>query len=85
MYTLKVLKGFDHPDGRNFSMGHDCHALDAFEVSELMADYSDCFAPADEVTAEFIKDKDKVKHLSDAVKRKRAEQGLAGNLKVRKQ
>ena len=85
MYVLNVLKSFTHPDGRIFALGHDCKALDPFEVSELMADYPDHFKAGDEVTAEFLKDGAKVKHLADAVKRKRAESGLSGNVKARKQ
>jgi hypothetical protein len=85
MYSLKVLKAFVHADGRIFEIGHDCKALDPFEVSELVTDYPDHFEAADDSTADFLRNADNVKHLSDAVKRKHKEQGLTGSVKVRKQ
>lgn len=85
MYSLKVLKSLQHPDGRYFEPGHDCHALDAFEVSELIVDYPEYFEGADEITLDFMKDTAKLQHLASAVKRKQAESGVVGSLKVRKQ
>ena len=89
MYSLKVLKDLQHPDGRNFAVGHDCKSLDAFEVSELIADYPEYFEPADEATVEFIGDAEKVKHLAEAVRRKHKDfeaaiEGLSGSVKARK-
>lgn len=80
-YKLKVKEHLDHPDGRIFEPGHDCDALDAFEVSELVTDYPDHFEAADDVTAEFLKNEENVAHLAAAVVRKRKEQG---ELKARK-
>lgn len=85
MYSLKVLKDLQHPDGRNFAIGHDCHALTIFEVAELVAEFPDCFEASDEQTADIVNDKEKVKHYADAVKVQKAEKGLSGDLKVRKQ
>ena len=73
MYSLKVKKPFVHPDGRIFETGHDCHALSAFEISELITDYPDNFESGDDSTVEFLKNSENVKHLSDAVKRGKAE------------
>lgn len=85
MYSLKVLKSFAHADGRLFEVGHDCLSLDAFEVAELITDYPDSFEAVDEITKDFIANSDNLQRLSDAVKRKQAEQGFTGNLKARKQ
>ena len=85
MYSLKVLIPFQHVDGRLFEVGHDCRALDAFEVAELVTDYPDNFEAADDATADFLRNADNIQHLADAVKRKQAEQGLTGSVKARKQ
>lgn len=77
---LKVLKHLDHPDGRIFEPGHDCDALDIFEVAELIENYPDYFEAGDEITADVVKDKEKIKHYADA-----KSLTVKGNLKVRKQ
>lgn len=81
MYSLKVTKHLDHPDGRIFEPGHDCHALDAFEVAELVNDYPGYFEAADEPTGDLVKNEARIKQLADAVTRRRKEQG---ELKTRK-
>ena len=70
MYSLKVLKGFIHKDGRVFDPDHPCNSLSAFEVAELVVDYPANFEGSDEITKELIKDKEKMKHLHDAKGRK---------------
>lgn len=85
MYSLNVLMGFVHPDGRIFDPDHPCKSLDAFEVAELVTDYPEHFDGADEITKDFIANSDNIQHLADAVKRKQAEQGLTGSVKARKQ
>lgn len=70
MYSLKVVIGFTHPDGRLFQPGHDCHSLNAFEVAELLVDYPENFEPADELTKDFAESgPENLKHLADAKKR----------------
>lgn len=81
MYLLKVTKHLDHPDGRIFEPGHDCSALDAFEVAELVTDYPDHFEAGDELTKALLENTENVAHLAAAVTRKRKE---AGELKARK-
>lgn len=68
MYTLKVLKDFSHPDGRNFAVGHDCNALIIFEVAELVTEYPDHFKGGDELTTSLIADAEKMKHYAEAAK-----------------
>jgi hypothetical protein len=75
MYKLKVIKHLDHPDGRIFEPGHDCDALDAFEVAELVNDYPDYFEAGDDLTGAFLENKDNIAHLAGAVVRKRKEMG----------
>ena len=71
MYSLKVKEGFTHPDGRIFDPGHDCHALNAFEVAELLTDFPEYFEPADELTKDFAeRDPENLARLADAKKRK---------------
>lgn len=82
MYALKVIKHLDHPDGRIFEPGHDCNALDAFEVAELVTDYPEHFEAADDITATFLENQENVAHLAEAVTRKRKE---TGELRARKQ
>lgn len=66
MYSLKVLQPLDHPDGRHFVPGHDCHALSVFEVAELIVDYPEHFEAADALTADLIQDAEKMQHYHDA-------------------
>lgn len=66
MYSLKVLKTLDHPDGRHFMPGHDCHALNVFEVAELVIGYPEYFAPADDLTADLVQDTAKMQHYYNA-------------------
>ena len=83
MYSLKVLKSLQHPDGRIFEPGHDCHSLDLFELAELMANYPDHFAPSDDVTAEAAADSEKMAHYAEASGWKSAA-GLSGSVKASK-
>lgn len=82
MFSLKVLKDLQHPDGRIFSVGHDCRSLTLFELAELVNDFPGCFEGADEITTEAIADKPKMEHYAAAVKE---QNGLRGNLSARKQ
>ena len=82
MYSLKVLKHLDHPDGRNFEPGHDCHALSPFEVAELVTDYPDYFKAADTVTEDFLANTENVAHLAEAVNRTKAEQAVLAEEKA---
>jgi hypothetical protein len=74
MYSLKVIKHLEHPDGRLFEPGHDCHALSAFEVAELVVDYPGYFEAADDVTQAFMENKENVGRLAEARKKQVAEQ-----------
>lgn len=76
MYSLKVIKGFTHPDGRIFEPGHDCSALDPFEVSELIYQFPDNFEPANGETVEFLKNTENVEKLARS-KIERAEKAQA--------
>lgn len=80
MYSLKVLKYLEHPDGRIFEPGHNCKALDIFEVAELVDSYPDVFDALDEITADVVKDKEKIKHYANS-----KSMTVKGNLKARKQ
>jgi hypothetical protein len=71
MYSLKVLKHLDHPDGRIFEPGHNCRSLSVFEVAELLDEYPDYFEAGDEATVELAKDKENVKHYAEAKKRQK--------------
>ena len=81
MYSLIVLKALQHPDGRIFQTEHNCHALDAFEVAELVTNYPEHFQAADDITSAFLENKENVAHLAAAVENKRKEKG---ELKARK-
>lgn len=80
-FSLKVLKDLEHPDGRIFSVGHDCNSLDLFEASELLFEYPDNFEGANEVTVELKSDPGKIAHYAAAASRKKAD-GLQGSLKA---
>lgn len=84
LYNLKVLKEVTLPDGRLFLPGHDVNSLDAFEVSDLVTDNPDVFEAADDVTKGFLENVENVAHLAAAVKRKREESGIVGNLSAKK-
>ena len=81
MYSLKVLKELYHPDGRIFMPGHDCNALDAFEVAELVVNYPGHFEAGDLLSAALVADTGKMERFAAAVEQKRKEQG---ELKARK-
>lgn len=68
MYSLNVLISFEHPDGRIFTAGHDCHALSPFEVAELIVDYPENFGAGDELTREFMSNGENLIHLANAYK-----------------
>lgn len=74
MFSLIVKKELQHPDGRIFTPGHDCHALTIFEVAELVTDYPEHFEAADELTAS-ITVAENMQHYAEAAKRKREEGG----------
>lgn len=40
MYALKVLKALQHPDGRYFEPGHDCHALNVVPGDSIQFTYT---------------------------------------------
>lgn len=70
MYSLNVLISFEHPDGRIFTTGHDCHALSPFEVAELIVDYPENFAAGNSTTEEFISNAENMIHLANAYKQR---------------
>lgn len=75
MYSLKVLKDLQLPDGRLFVHGHDAKSLDLFEVAELVHNFPDYFESLDEITADTIKDGEKMKKYAEA------KVGISGELK----
>lgn len=71
MYSLKVKKDLTTESGTIYMVGHDCKQLTAFEAAELLVKYPEHFEPADDLTADFAKDKANLQHLAEANERLR--------------
>lgn len=56
MFTLRVKKDLNHPDGRIFLTGHDAQSLTKPEAVDLVTNYPDHFEAGDDVTASMLGD-----------------------------
>lgn len=54
MFTLRVKKDLNHPDGRIFLAGHEASALTKTETLDLVNAYPEHFEAGDELTANML-------------------------------